>query len=124
MHRPEIPNRITRATLVETFCALTRIYREGLIKSGIDPDLVWILSYIYDASFHNQGISASKLSILCDTPRETVRRKLSILIKADFVAKEGNYYRIPPRRLFHPPAEIDKAARIMLRAADIIKRTQ
>lgn len=122
----EIPNKAGRLIVLRLLTDLFEIYRQGLIRRGMAQDVPFdvlpIGTVLYEASFRGRGLTLAALARGADMPRSTVERRLETMTRVGLVERRGQHYWVTDGVMMNPPADIPRALRAILEAAERVKK--
>jgi IclR helix-turn-helix domain len=89
--------------------------------SAKQEDATWVLRAVVIGHLSGRPMTTRRIARFIGMPRTTVLRRLQLLLRLDYVRREGRIYCVSERYLRAPPKALNEAIGIILETAEVLR---
>jgi predicted transcriptional regulator len=114
------PRSRERLIVAEAAIRIGRVFNSELFNgnSATHEDATW---YCERCHLRGRPMTTRRIARYIGMPRTTVLRRLQVLLRLDYVRREGRAYCVSERYLRAPPKALNEAIKIILETAEALR---
>jgi predicted transcriptional regulator len=117
------PRSRERLIVAEAAIRFGRVFNSELFGgySATHEDATWVLRAVVIGHLRGRPMTTRRIARYIGMPRTTVLRRLQLLLRLDYVRREGRAYCVSERYLRAPPKALNEAIKIILETAEALR---
>ena len=120
------PRSRERLIVAEAAIRFGRAFNSELFGGyfATQEDATWVLRAVVIGHLSGRPMTTRRIARFIGMPRTTVLRRLQLLLRLDYVRREGRAYLLSERYLRAPPRALNEAIKIIFETAEALRAEQ